>query len=66
MEKVIHLFLMKQNSNSIIERTQSERRRVFRALIKIRIAMVKDVSEIFSGAVEVKRNSIRDRGIKRG
>ncbi len=64
---------MEQNSNSIIERTQPERRRVFRALIKIRIVLAKDVQEIFSGTVEVdetyvrgqwknKRKSIRDHG----
>ena len=52
-KQIIHLFLMEQNSNSIIERTQLERRRVFRALTKIRIVLVKDVPEIFSGIVEV-------------
>ena len=74
---IIRLFLMEQNSNSIIERTQFERRRVFRALTKIRIVLAKDVPEIFSGTVEVdetyvggqwknKRKSIRDHGTKRG
>jgi transposase-like protein len=68
---------MEQNSNSIIERTQFERRRVFRALTKIRIVLAKDVPEIFSGTVEVdetyvggqwknKRKPIRDNGAKRG
>jgi len=68
---------MEQNSNSIIERTRFERRRVFRALTKIRIVLAKDVPEIFSGTVEVdetyvggqwknKRKSIRDHGTKRG
>jgi transposase-like protein len=68
---------MEQNSNSIIERTRFERRRVFRALTKIRLVLVKDVPEIFSGTVEVdetyvggqwrnKRKSIRDHGTKRG
>jgi transposase len=76
-KQIIHLFLMEQNSNSIIERTRFERRRVFRALTKIRIVLVKDVPEIFSGTVEVdetyvdgqwknKRKSIRDHGTKRG
>jgi len=74
---IIRLFLMEQNSNSIVERTKFERRRVFRALTKIRIVLAKDVPEIFSGTVEVdetyvggqwknKRKSIRDHGTKRG
>jgi transposase-like protein len=68
---------MEQNSNSIIERTRFERRRVFRALTKIRLVLAKDVPDIFSGTVEVdetyvggqwknKRKSIRDHGTKRG
>lgn len=76
-KQLIRLLLMEQNSNSIIERTQFERRRVFRALTKIRIALAIDVPEIFSGTVEVdetyvggqwknKRKSIRDYGTKRG
>jgi transposase-like protein len=76
-KKIIHLFLMEQNSNSIIERTRFERRRIFRALTKIRIVLATDVPEIFSGTVEVdetyvggqwknKRKSIRDHGTKRG
>jgi hypothetical protein len=31
-KKIIHLFLLEQNSKTIIERTRLERRRVFRAL----------------------------------
>ena len=76
-KKIIRLFLMEQNSNSIIERTRFEKRRVFRALTKIRIALAKDVPGIFSGTVEVdetylggqwknKRKIIRDQGTKRG
>jgi len=76
-KRIIRFFLMEQNSNSIIERTRFERRRVFRALTKIRIVLAKDVPEIFSGTVEVdetyiggqwknKRKSIRDHGTKRG
>jgi transposase len=76
-KKIIQLFLMEQNSNSIIERTKFERRRVFRALTKIRIVLAKDVPKIFSGTVEVdetylggqwknKRKIIRDQGTKRG
>jgi len=76
-KRIIHLFLMEQNSNSIIERTRFERRRVFRALTKIRIVLAKDVPEIFSGTVEVdetyiggqwknKRKTVRDHGTKRG
>ena len=76
-KQIIRLFLMEQNSDSIIERTRFERRRVFMALTKIRIVLAKDVPEIFSGTVEVdetyvggqwknKRKSIRDHGTKRG
>lgn len=76
-KQIIHLFLMEQNSNSIIERTRLEKRRVFRALTKIGIVLAKDVPEIFSGTVEVdetydggqwknKRKTIRDHGTKRG
>jgi hypothetical protein len=53
---------MEQNSNSIIERTQLERRRVFRALTKIRIVLAKDVPEIFSGTVEVMKRMLEDNG----
>jgi len=49
---------MEQNSNSIIERTHFERRRVFRALTKIRIVLAKDVPEILSGTVEVDETYI--------
>jgi transposase len=76
-KKIIHLFLMEQNSNSIMERTRLERRRVFRALNKIRTVLGTDVPETFSEIVEVdetyvggqwknKRKSIRDHGTKRG
>jgi transposase len=76
-KQIIQFFLMEQNSNSIIERTRFERRRVFRALTKIRIVLAEDVPEIFSGTVEVdetyvggqwknKRKTIRDNGTKRG
>jgi len=76
-KRIINLFLMEQSSNSIIERTGFERRRVFRALTRIRIVLAKDVPETFSGIVEVdetylggqwknKRKMIRDRGTKRG
>jgi hypothetical protein len=75
-KQIIRLFFMEQNSNSIIERNQFERCRVFRALKKIRIVVAKDLPEIFSGTVEVdgtyvggqwknKRKSIRDLGTKR-
>ena len=50
---IIRLFQMEQNSTSIIEQTQFERRRVFRATTKIRIVLAQEVPEVFSGTVEV-------------
>jgi transposase-like protein len=76
-KEIIHLFLMEQSSNSIAEQTGFEKRRVIRALTKIRFVMITDVLEIFTGTVEVdetylggqwknKRKTIRDNGTKRG
>ena len=59
---IIRLFLMEQNSNSIIDRTQFERRRVFRALTKIRIVLAKDVPEIFSGSLKLMKRMSEDNG----
>jgi hypothetical protein len=74
---IIHLFLMEQSSNSISEQTGFDKQRVMRALTRIRLVMIKDVPNIFSGTVEVdetylggqwknKRKTIRDQGTKRG
>jgi transposase-like protein len=68
---------MEQSSNSIAEQTGFDKQRVLRALTKIRLVMIQDVPEIFSGTVEVdetylggqwknKRKIIRDAGTKRG
>jgi transposase len=76
-KEILHLFLMEQSSNSIAEQTGFNKQRVMRALTKIRLVMIKDVPEIFSGTVEVdetylggqwknKRRSVRDQGSKRG
>lgn len=59
---IIRLFLMEQNSNSIVERTKFERRHVFRVLTKIRIVLAKDVPEIFSGTVELMKHTSEDNG----
>jgi transposase len=75
--KIIHLFLMEQSSNSIVEQTGFDKKRVLRALLKIRMVLVKDIPDIFSGTVEVdetylggawknKRKIVRDTGTKRG
>lgn len=73
----IHLFLMEQSSNSIAEPTGFEKQRVLHSLNKIRLAMIDDVPDIFSGTVDVdqtyiggqcknKRKSERNLGTKRG
>jgi len=69
--------MLEQSANSIVEQTHIERRRVLRALTRVRIAMVQDIPETFTGTVEVdetylggqwknKRKIIRDKGTKRG
>jgi transposase len=76
-KEIIFWFLLEQSSQNISLRTGLERKRVMRALTKIRISLTKDVPEIFSGTVEVdetylggqwknKRKTIRDQGTKRG
>jgi len=75
--EIIHLFLMGQSSNSIVEQTGLDKKRVLRALLKIRMVLAKDIPDIFSGTVEVdetylggawknKRKVVRDIGTKRG
>lgn len=75
--EIIRLFLMEQSSNSIVEQTGLDKKRVLRALLRIRTALAKDIPDIFSGTVEVdetylggawtnKRKVIRDTGTKRG
>lgn len=75
--EILHLFLMEQSSNSIVEKTGLDKKRVLRALLSIRMALATDVPEIFSGTIEVdetclgdqwknKRRTIRDRGTKCG
>jgi transposase-like protein len=68
---------MEQSSNSIAEQTGFDKQRLLRALTKIRLVMITDVPDIFSGTVEVdetyiggqwknKRKTIRNQGTKRG
>ena len=68
---------MEQSSNSIGEQTGFDKKRVLRALIKIRMVLAQDIPDIFSGTVEVdetylggawknKRKVVRDTGTKRG
>ena len=76
-KEILHLFLMEQSSNSIVEHTGLDKKRVLRALTKIRMALAMDVPEVFSGTVEVdetylggtwknKRKVMRDSGTRRG
>ena len=75
--EILHLFLMEQSSNSIVEQTGLDKKRVLRTLLRIRMVLAKDVPEIFSGTVEVdetylggawrnKRKVVRDTGTRRG
>lgn len=75
--EILHLFLMEQSSNSIAEQTGLDKKRVLRALLKVRMALATEVPEIFTGTVEVdetylggawrnKRKMIRDTGTRRG
>jgi len=68
---------MEQSSNSIAEQTGFDKKRVLRALLRIRMVLATDVPEIFTGTVEVdetylggawrnKRKMIRDTGTRRG
>ena len=68
---------MEQSSKSIGEQTGFDKKRVLRALLKIRMVLAKDIPDIFSGTVEVdetylggarknKRKVVRDTGTKRG
>jgi len=73
--EILHLFLMEQSSNSIVEQTGFDKKRVLRALMRVRMALASDVPDIFSGTVEVdetylggawknKRKVIRDTGTR--
>jgi hypothetical protein len=44
---------MEQSSNSIVEQTVFVKKRVLRALLKIRMVLATDIPDIFSGTVEV-------------
>jgi transposase len=68
---------MEQSSNSIVEQTGLDKKRVLRALTTVRGVLAKDVPEIFTGTVEVdetylggawrnKRRVVRDTGTRRG
>ncbi|MCX6686708.1 MAG: IS1595 family transposase [Methanoregula sp.] len=75
--EILHLFLMELSSNSIVEQTGLDKKRVLRALLKVRVVLTTDVPAIFSGTVEVdetylwgawrnKRKVVRDTGTRRG
>ena len=76
--EIFHLFLMEQSSNTNVEQTGLDKKRVLRALHKKkRMVLAKDIPDIFSSTVEVDetyvggqwknyRKIIRDAGTKRG
>jgi hypothetical protein len=75
--EIIRWFLLEQSSQNISLGTGFERKRVLIALTYVRTSLMKDVSEIFTGTVDVdetylggqgknKRRLIRDQGSKRG
>ena len=76
-KQILRWFLLEQSSNSIAELTKLSKKRILRALAYARIAMCKDIPDVFSGIVEVdetylgghwknKRKATRDVGTKRG
>jgi transposase-like protein len=52
-KEIIRLFLMEQSSNSIVEQTGLDKKRVLRALLRIRTALAQEIPDVFSGTVEV-------------
>jgi transposase len=76
-KEILRWFILGQSSNMIAELTSINRKRVIRALIRVREAMKTDIPKQFSGIVEVdetymggqwknKRKSVRAKGTKRG
>ena len=76
-KKILYWFIREQSSNSISAETGIEQRRVLRALLYVRKALILDVPDIFSGTVEVdetymggqwknKKKKERAKGTKRG
>lgn len=53
MKEVISEFLLEHSTNIILDRIDVSKYKLLKTLILIRIAMTKDVSETFSGIVEV-------------
>ena len=76
-QKLLHWFLRGLPARAIAQETSLERKRVLRALMYVRVAMQKDIPDVFSGTVEVdetylggqwknKRLSERKKGTLRG
>jgi len=76
-KNILYWFIREQSSNSISTETGIEQRRVLRALLYVRKALILDVPDIFSGTVEVdetymggqwknKKKKERVKGTKRG
>jgi hypothetical protein len=53
LKEVISEFLLEHSTNIILDRIDVSKYKLLKTLILIRIAMTKDVSETFSGIVEV-------------
>ena len=57
--EILHLFLMEQSSNSIVEQTGLDKKRLLRALLRVRVELTMDVPAIFFTTIEVDETYLR-------